>query len=129
MIDKILADLVVTFHVAFVVFVVTGGLLVLRWPRLAWLHLPCALWGAWVELSGWICPLTPLEISLRVAAGEAGYKGGFLEHYVIPMLYPAGLTRGIQVGLGVAVLVVNVAAYAAVVRRVRRTAARTDREG
>jgi hypothetical protein len=112
-----------------VVFVVTGGLLVLRWPRLAWLHLPCALWGAWVELSGWICPLTPLEISLRVAAGEAGYKGGFLEHYVIPMLYPAGLTRGIQVGLGVAVLVVNVAAYAAVVRRVRRTAARTDREG
>jgi len=128
MIDKILADLVVTFHVAFVVFVVTGGLLVLRWPRLAWLHLPCALWGAWVELSGWICPLTPLEISLRVAAGEAGYTGGFLEHYVIPMLYPAGLTRGIQVGLGVAVLVVNVAAYGAVVRRVRRSV-RTDREG
>jgi hypothetical protein len=132
MIDKLLADLVVTFHVTFVVFVVTGGLLVLRWPRLAWLHVPCALWGAWVELSGWICPLTPLEISLRVAAGEAGYRGGFLEHYVIPVLYPAGLTRGIQVGLGIAVLMVNAAAYAAVARRMRRVrhgAAHADGDG
>ena len=129
MIDKILADLVVSFHVTFVVFVVTGGLLALRWPRLAWVHVPCALWGAWVELSGWICPLTPLEISLRVGAGEAGYTGGFLEHYVIPVLYPAGLTRGIQVGLGVAVLVVNVAAYAAVVHRVRRGTTRKDGDG
>jgi Protein of Unknown function (DUF2784) len=118
-IDKLLADLVVSFHVAFVTFVVTGGLLVLRWPRVAWLHVPCALWGVWVELSGWICPLTPLEISLRVAAGEAGYRGGFLEHYVVPVLYPAGLTRGIQVGLGLAVLVLNGVAYGLVVRRAR----------
>lgn len=120
MLDKVLADFVVSFHVAFVVFVVTGGLVVLRWPRVAWIHVPCALWGAWVELAGWICPLTPLEVSLREAAGQAGYTGGFLQHYVIPVLYPAGLTRGIQVGLGVAVLVLNVAAYAAVVWRRRR---------
>lgn len=120
MIDKLLADLVVVVHVAFVAFVVTGGLLVLRRPRLAWLHVPCALWGAWVELSGWICPLTPLEISLRRAAGQAGYTGGFLEHYVIPVLYPAGLTRGIQVVLGVAVLALNAGAYAVVVWRARQ---------
>jgi Protein of Unknown function (DUF2784) len=114
---RLLADLVVTSHVAFVVFVAVGGLLVLRWGRLAWLHVPCALWGAWVELAGWICPLTPLEVSLRRAAGEAGYSGGFLEHYVLPLLYPSGLTRTVQTGLGVAVLAVNAVAYTLVLRR------------
>ncbi len=113
----LLGDGAVLVHVAFVVFVVFGGLAALRWPKVAWLHVPCALWGAWVEVAGWICPLTPLEISWRRRAGEAGYEGGFLEHYVVPLLYPAGLTREVQVGLGVAVVVLNVVVYALVWRR------------
>lgn len=129
MLDKLLADFVVLFHVTFVLFVVTGGLLALRWGRVAWLHVPCALWGAWVELAGWICPLTPLEVSLREAAGQAGYSGGFLQHYVIPVLYPAGLTRGIQVGLGVTVLVLNLAAYSVVWRRKRRASREVQLHG
>lgn len=113
------ADLTVLLHLAFVAFVVAGGLLVLRWPRLAWVHLPCAAWGALIEFAGWICPLTPMEIWLRQRAGEAGYSGGFVEHYVIPVLYPGELTRGIQIGLGVAVVVLNAAIYTAVWRRSR----------
>ena len=112
MIASLLADLVLVGHTAFVVFVVTGGLLALRWPRVAWVHVPCALWGAWVEVAGRVCPLTPLEISFRRAAGEAGYSEGFLEHYVEPILYPAGLTREIQVGLGIAVVALNLVVYA-----------------
>ena len=117
---RLLADLVLVAHGSFVLFVVFGGLLVLRWPRAAWLHIPCALWGAWIELAGWICPLTPLEVDLRVRAGEAGYGGGFIERYVTSAIYPQGLTREIQVGLGVAVLVLNVLVYAIAVRRRRR---------
>lgn len=111
MIYGLMADLVLGTHIAFVGFVVAGGIFVLRWPRAAWVHVPCALWGALVELAGWICPLTPLEVSLRRRAGEAGYAEGFLEHYVTPVLYPAGLTREVQVLLGVLVLVLNVAVY------------------
>lgn len=106
-----LAQLVVLVHLGFVVFVVVGGLLVLRWRRLMWLHLPAAAWGALIEFAGWICPLTPLEIFLRRQAGEAGYHGGFIEHYLLPILYPPGLTRGVQVVLGTVVIVVNVLAY------------------
>lgn len=113
----VLADLVLLLHFAFVVFVVAGALLVLRWPRVAWVHLPCAAWGAFVEFAGWICPLTPLEIRLRRLAGEAGYEGGFIENYVLPMLYPDELTRGVQVTLGLMVIVVNAAIYAWVWRR------------
>jgi hypothetical protein len=98
-------------HLAFVVFVVGGGLLVLRWPRLAWVHLPAALWGALIEFAGWICPLTPLENWLRRRAGVSDYAGGFVEHYVLPVLYPVGLTRGLQVGLGVAVILLNLVIY------------------
>ena len=116
---SLLADAALVAHVAFVVFVVLGGLLVLRWPRLVWAHVPCALWGAWVEVAGWVCPLTHVEVAWRRRAGEVGYTGGFLEHYVTPVLYPAGLTREIQVGLGVAVVVLNVAVYALVWRRRR----------
>lgn len=115
----VLADLVLVAHVAFVAFVVGGGLLVVRWNRLAWLHVPCAAWGAWVELSGGVCPLTPLEGYLRRRAGEAGYSGGFLEHYIVPVLYPSGLTREIQIGLGVGVLLLNLGLYAWVWRRRR----------
>lgn len=116
---RLLADLVVVVHLAFVVFVVLGGLLVLRRGWVAWLHLPAALWGALIELFGWVCPLTPLEQWLRRRAGEAGYPGGFVEHYLLPILYPGELTREIQVMLGVAVLVLNLAVYGWVLRRRR----------
>lgn len=109
-----LANLVLAVHGAFVLFVVLGGLLALRWPRVAWMHLPAAAWGAAIEFSGGICPLTPLENRLRALAGEAGYGGGFIEHYLLGWLYPAGLTREAQLALGIAVLVVNVAVYASV---------------
>jgi hypothetical protein len=120
---RILADVVVGIHALFVAFVMLGGLLALRRPWVAALHLPAAVWGALIELRGWICPLTPLEKSLRAAAGEAGYQGGFIEHYLLPVLYPAGLTRNVQLVLGAAVIVVNVAIYAVVLQRGR--AART----
>src|SRR3990167_8431198 len=122
MILSLLADLVLAAHAAFVLFVMLGGLLALRWPKAAWAHVPSALWGAWVEGGGWICPLTPLEVSLRRAAGQVGYAGGFLRNYVEPVLYPPGLTREMQVGLGVAVVFLNVAVYAWVWRRRRRRA-------
>ncbi len=109
-----LADLVVVLHFLFVLFVVLGGLLVLRWPRVAWLHLPAAIWGAAIELTGGICPLTPLENSLRRQAGGTGYSGGFIEHYILPVLYPSDLTRSIQIVLGLLVLALNLAIYAQV---------------
>jgi hypothetical protein len=114
---RLLADLVLTLHLLFVLFVVLGGLLALRWPRVAWLHLPAAVWGALIEFAGWICPLTPLEKWLRGLAGEGGYRGGFIEHYMLPVLYPAGLTRGVQLGFGVLVVALNVAVYWYVLRR------------
>jgi hypothetical protein len=119
---RLAAEAVVLIHFAFVLFVVLGGLLVLRWPRLAWFHLPAAIWGGAIELTGLICPLTPLEKFLREAGGLAAYEGGFIAHYILPVLYPAGLTRGTQVGLGVAVTLLNAAIYWAVWRR-RRAAA------
>jgi len=116
----LLADLLVLVHLGFVLFVVLGGLPVLRWPWLAWLHLPAAAWGAWIELSGWICPLTPLENDLRHLAGEAGYHGGFIEHYLLRLLYPEGLTRQDQLVLAGIVTVINLAAYAVLLLRRRR---------
>src|ERR687889_2933712 len=94
---RALADAVLVLHLAFVLFVVLGGLLVLRWPRLAWLHLPAAIWGVLIEFAGFVCPLTPLEVGLRRLGGEAGYEGGFIEHYLTGALYPAGLNRGGEV--------------------------------
>jgi nitrate reductase gamma subunit len=114
---RLLADLVVGVHVAFVVFVVLGGLLVLRWPWVAGLHLPAAAWGVLIEFAGWICPLTPLEQSLRQRAGTQGYSGSFIEHYMLPLLYPSALTRNIQLVLGSAVLVLNLGIYAYLLRR------------
>jgi hypothetical protein len=127
MIYHLLADALLVVHAAFVAFVVLGGLAVLRWPRLAWLHLPAVAWGALVEFSGWICPLTPLENVWRIRAGEVGYSGGFVEHYLLPALYPPGLTRPTQWVLGACVIVVNVGAYALVNRRWRRS--RRGQEG
>ena len=120
MLSRVLADAVLLFHLAFVLFVVLGGLLVLRRPKLAWLHLPCAAWGVLIEFAGWICPLTPLEVSLRMRGGEAGYAGDFVGHYVTSVLYPAGLTRGAQALLGAFALLLNVAVYVRVLAR-RRT--------
>jgi hypothetical protein len=119
---RALADLVLTLHLGFVLFVVCGGLLVMRWPRLAWIHVPAAVWGVIIEFAGWICPLTPLESALRSRGGEAGYAGGFVEHYLLPTLYPQGLTRGTQVALGSLVLVINAVAYGALLMRTRRSA-------
>jgi hypothetical protein len=116
---SVLADLVVGLHFTFVVFVVLGGLLVLRWPWVAFLHIPAALWGAAIELGGWVCPLTPLESWLRRQAGGAGYSGGFIEHYILPILYPSALTRPIQLLLGFTVIAVNLAIYVSVFRRRR----------
>ncbi|HEY7791074.1 MAG TPA: DUF2784 domain-containing protein [Vicinamibacterales bacterium] len=107
----VLADLIVCIHIAFVVFVIGGGLLVWRWRWVAWLHLPAATWGAAVELTGWMCPLTPLENALRVRAGATAYRGDFVAHYLLPVLYPADLTREVQFGLAALVIAVNVVAY------------------
>ena len=119
MLLSLLADLVLVVHATFILFVVLGGLLVLWQPRIAWVHIPCAIWGAWVEFAGWICPLTPLEVDLRTRAGEIGYEGGFIERYVTAALYPQGLTREIQIGLGIAVVVVNVIIYVVAIKRAR----------
>ena len=116
------ADAIVALHFAFVLFVVLGASLVLRWPRVAWIHVPAVIWGALVEFTGWICPLTPLENRLRRRAGETGYQGDFIAHYVLPMLYPNGLTRQDQLVLGGAALAINIAIYTlAFVRHRRRT--------
>lgn len=122
MLFRLLADLVVLVHFAFIVLVMGGAFLVLHRRGWAWLHVPAVAWGAYIELTGAICPLTPLEQSLRIRAGESGYQGGFIEHYVLPVLYPSGLTPGIQIGLGVLVVAVNVALYTWVWRRQTRRA-------
>jgi len=105
------ADSLVVLHLAFVLFVILGGLLVYRWPRWAWVHVPAFLWGAVIEFGDWVCPLTPLEQRLRALAGEGGYTGGFVEHYILPLIYPEGLTREIQLALGLFVLGVNAVVY------------------
>lgn len=114
-----LADGIVLVHVAFVGFVILGGFLALRWRRIVWAHIPAVVWGVLVEYAGWICPLTPLENSLRARAGEAAYSGDFIDHYVLRALYPSGLTPRVQVVLGSFALVVNLVAYALLVRQMR----------
>jgi hypothetical protein len=123
MTDRWLADAVVLFHFAFIVFVLAGGLLVLQRTWWAALHLPAAAWGAYTEFTATICPLTPLENALRRSAGQAGYEGGFVEQYLIPVIYPAGLTPALQLWLGLAVVAVNAIVYAVAWRRRARIAA------
>ncbi len=108
---RLSADLIVIVHLAFVLFVLLGGLLLIKWPRLAWLHLPAVAWGAFVEFRGWICPLTPLENWLRAQAGEAAYAGDFIVRYLSTILYPEALTRELQVAFGALVIVLNLAIY------------------
>jgi hypothetical protein len=117
---RILADAVLVLHLAFIAFAVLGGLLVRRWPWVAWLHLPAAVWAAGIAFLGAICPLTPLENRLRAMGGEAAFSGGFVEHYLTALIYPEGLTRLVQVALGAFVVAVNVAAYLSVWRSRRR---------
>lgn len=106
-----LADLVVLAHLAFVLFALLGGLLALRWRWIPWVHLPAAAWGALVEFAGWLCPLTPLENWLRRASGAPGYRAGFIDHYVLPVLYPGELTRELQIVLGLVLLGINAGVY------------------
>ncbi|MDX2452818.1 DUF2784 domain-containing protein [Desulfosarcina sp.] len=126
MIEGLAADIIVIVHLGFIVFVALGGILVIKWHKIAFLHLPCALWGVLIAFGGWICPLTPLEMHFRQLAGIAGYDGGFIDHYVMPLVYPAGLTRGMQIAFGVIILAVNLFVYARVlVNRTKQGNGRT----
>ncbi len=111
MIHRLLADVIVVLHFAFIVFVVLGALPAYRWPKMVWVHIPCALWGAWIEITGGICPLTPIEVHFRRMGGTEGYAGGFIEHYLVPIIYPSGLTQADQLLLGGLVVAVNLSAY------------------
>lgn len=126
MLYRLLADLVVLVHLVFVIFAVAGALLVLRWRWLVWAHVPAVVWAALIEFAGWICPLTPLENRLRISGGGAEYHGGFIDHYLLPILYPSGLTRGVQVLLGSFVLLVNVGIYSWLVVRAMRAPVERD---
>ncbi len=119
MIDAVIADLIMILHFLFITFVVIGGFAVMRWSWIALLHLPAAVWGVLIELLNWTCPLTPLEAGYRQAAGQAGYNGGFIEHYLMPLIYPSGLTRTVQFTLAAIVLGVNAYVYTIVIRRYR----------
>ena len=120
LVSKLLADGVLLLHFLFIVFATLGAVLALRWRWMPWVHLPCVAWGAFIELTGRICPLTPLENALRAAGGEAGYAGGFIEHYLLAAIYPAGLTRETQFTLAGILLGLNVAIYSLVWWRARR---------
>lgn len=124
MVNRILADATAFAHFAFVLFVAFGGLLVLRWRKLAWVHLPAAVWGALIELTNWDCPLTRYENMFRLRAGLQGYSEGFIAHHIYALIYPAGLTRGLQLAIAIFVFAINTAIYARVfpirIRRSRR---------
>ena len=119
MIYRTLADATLVLHLAFIAFIVLGGLAVARWPRIVWFHLPAAAWGVLIELGGWICPLTPLENWLRLLAGEQGYSESFVERYLLPIVYPDALTRNVQFVLAALVVAVNLTIYSFVWRRRR----------
>jgi len=117
---RLAADLLVLLHFLFILFVIAGGFAVLKWHWMAFVHLPAAAWGALIEYRGWICPLTPMENRLRQLAGEQGYAEGFIEHYILPVIYPSGLTRDLQTTLGTIVIVINVLVYGVVLYRLLR---------
>jgi hypothetical protein len=119
MLFKALADLVVLIHLLFIAFAVFGAALAVRWRWMPWIHLPAAAWGAAIEFMGWYCPLTPLENWLRRASGGMGYSQGFIERYIIPLMYPGNLTRELQIVLGCVVVGVNLAIYFFVWRQAR----------
>ncbi|MBI5556820.1 MAG: DUF2784 domain-containing protein [Deltaproteobacteria bacterium] len=114
------ADFLVILHLLFIIFVVLGGWLVRKWRWLIYLHIPAAAWGALIEFQGWVCPLTPLEQQLRRAGGQSPYRSTFIEHYVLPVIYPEGLTRDMQISFGFAVIIINLAAYGFIAGRKKR---------
>ena len=120
MLYRVAADLLVLVHLAFIVFVVAGGFTVFKWHWMALLHIPAAAWGALIEFRGWVCPLTPWENSLRKLAGKDGYSEGFIEHYVLQLVYPPGLTRDIQTTLGLIVVGINLLIYGVLLYRLMR---------
>lgn len=120
MIYRVLADLTLIVHLSFILFILFGGLLAFRWPRIVWLHLPTVAYGAAIEFIGWVCPLTPLEVWLRRTAGQQGYEGSFVENYLVPIIYPAGLTPTVQIVLGSIVLGLNAIVYGALITRHRK---------
>ena len=120
--QRIAADLVLVSHLAFILFIIFGGLLVVKWRWVVWLHVPSWIYGALIEFVGWTCPLTPLEQRLRRAAGQGGYEGSFVEHYLVPIIYPSGYSFGLRMALGTAVVLLNVGVYAWVIRRRTREA-------
>ncbi|KAF0166255.1 MAG: hypothetical protein FD157_874 [Rhodocyclaceae bacterium] len=124
MIERVAADLIVIVHFGFILFVGLGAFLTLRWKRAAWLHVPAAIWGAAIEFRHGVCPLTPLEQRLRAAAGDAGYSGSFIDHYLMPIIYPSGLDQRVQYVLGTLVLVVNLAVYGWLLSRRRHGSAK-----
>jgi len=119
MLQRILADLIVVFHFLFIIFALLGGLLIFWRKWIVFFHLPAAVWSALIEFKGWICPLTPLENRFRAIGNSAGYEGSFIEHYLIPVIYPAGLTHEIQIVLGFIAIAVNVVVYFVVLRQLR----------
>lgn len=123
----LLAELILAVHLGFILFVIFGGLAVARRPWLAWLHLPCVAWGVAVEMMGWHCPLTPLENHFRLLAGEAGYQEGFIQHYLLAAIYPEGLTRKVQMALGLIALGLNIVIYGWLIRT-RRSRAKVGRK-
>ena len=124
MLSGLLADAVLVVHGLFIVWAALGAVAVWRWPKLALLHLPALAWAVWIEVSGGICPLTPLENSLRRAAGQTGYSGGFIDHYVGGAIYPDGLTRQTQWVIAGVMLTINVVLYGLMMVRVRRSVSR-----
>ncbi|GMQ87068.1 MAG: DUF2784 domain-containing protein [Gammaproteobacteria bacterium] len=116
---QLAADAIVLIHFGFILYVVLGGLLSYKWLYLSWLHLPAVIWGVVMSLAGWICPLTPLENKLRAASGGGRYSSGFIEHYILPVIYPAGLDRELQTAMGIALLVVNALVYLGLIIRDR----------
>lgn len=123
MFTQLFADLVLVLHFAFISFVAAGALLLLKWPRVIYLHIPAIIWGILIEAKGWICPLTPLEQWLRLQAGQSGFKTGFIEYYLLPIIYPSGLTRNIQIGLALLVFFINLLIYSWLILRYKRSAA------
>lgn len=116
---KLLADLTAIIHLTFILFVILGGLLLIRWNRFAWLHIPAALWGALIEFKGWYCPLTNLELFLLEKSGASGYSRGFVAHYILPVVYPGEMTRELQIELGLFVIFLNIIIYGFVIYRYR----------
>ncbi len=121
MIYRILADLVVLIHFSFIIFVVTGGFFVIKWQKVLFFHIPAVVWGVLIEFTGWICPLTPLENELRLAGGEAGFTGGFIDKYIVALIYPEELTRSVQILLGFVVIVINVSIYGYLIYKLKKT--------